>query len=48
MKIIEKAIWAELKYKVLLTAVMINDGYSEEEVLKHILEITEYMETTQP
>lgn len=47
MDLTEKLIWAELRYKVLESAVMVNDQYSNEEVLTKLLEILDLIDNTQ-
>ncbi|MED1711757.1 hypothetical protein P4V34_28825 [Bacillus thuringiensis] len=50
MNLTEKFIWAELKYKLYLIAVNIqNDDYSDnQEILNDILEIAKILESTNP
>ncbi|WP_161805208.1 hypothetical protein [Sporosarcina globispora] len=48
MNLTDKVAWAEIKLKILQSAMMINDGYSDEEVIVHLLEAVEILENTQP
>ncbi|WP_370225249.1 hypothetical protein [Cytobacillus sp.] len=48
MNLTDKVVWAEIKLKILQSAMMINDGYSDEEVIAHLLEAVEILENTQP
>lgn len=48
LNLIEKTIWAELKFKVLKSALMINDGYTNDEVISHLMEVVELLENTNP
>jgi len=48
MKLSEKALWAKLKFLVLESAMMINDGYTDEEVIVRLLEIVELLDNTFP
>jgi hypothetical protein len=48
MKFTVKVIWAELKLKVLESAMMLDDGYTNEDVIDKLLEIVEQLDNTQP
>ncbi len=48
MNLTNRVIWAEIKLKILQSAMMINDGYSDEEVIAHLMEAVEILENTQP
>ncbi|WP_160169238.1 hypothetical protein [Cytobacillus firmus] len=48
MNLTDKVVWAEIKLKILQSAMMINDGYSNEEVVTHLLEAVEILDNTQP
>ncbi|MDF1509701.1 hypothetical protein PZE06_16295 [Robertmurraya sp. DFI.2.37] len=48
MNITEKVFWAELKLKVLYAAMMINDGYTNEDVINQLMEILDLLENTKP
>lgn len=48
MNLTEKLIWAELRYKLLESAVMINDGYPKDEVIKHLMDLITFLENTEP
>lgn len=48
MDITKKVIWAELKLKTLEAAMMINDGYTNDEVISKLLEVVELLDNTQP
>jgi len=48
MNLIQKTIWAEIKHKVLQSAVMLNDGYTNEDVTEKLMEIVELLENTEP
>ncbi|USK43565.1 hypothetical protein [Cytobacillus oceanisediminis] len=48
MNLTDKVVWAEIKLKILQSAMMINDGYSDEEVIAHLMEAVEILENTQP
>lgn len=47
MNLTEKLIWAELRYKVLESAVMVNDQYSSEEVLAKLIEVVDLLDNLQ-
>lgn len=48
MNLTNRVIWSEIKLKILQSAMMINDGYSDEEVIAHLMEAVEILENTQP
>jgi len=48
MNLTEKAIWAEIKLKVLESAVMLNEGYTNEDVTEKLMEIVNLLENTEP
>lgn len=48
MNITEKVIWAEIKLKVLYAAMMINDGYTNDDVINQLMEIVDLLENIQP
>ncbi|MCQ6275786.1 hypothetical protein JMM81_12555 [Bacillus sp. V3B] len=48
MCITDKVIWTELKLKVLESAMMLQDGYSQDEVIAKLLEVIELLDNTQP
>lgn len=48
MNLTDKVVWAEIKLKILQSAMMINDGYSDEEVIAHLMEAVVILENTQP
>ncbi|MBS4172081.1 hypothetical protein [Bacillus sp. FJAT-49736] len=48
MDFAEKALWAELKYKVYLAALMVNDGYTNEDVIDQLMEIVQILENSTP
>lgn len=47
MCLTQKTLWAELKYKVLESVLMLNDGYSQDDVIAKLLEIVEILENTE-
>lgn len=47
MNLTDKMIWAELKYKVLESAVMLNDDYSKEDVIAKLMEVVEILDDTE-
>ncbi|MEK4030744.1 hypothetical protein MKZ02_19700 [Pseudobacillus sp. FSL P4-0506] len=47
MDLSQKCTWAEIKFKVLQTAVMLQDDCSKEEVLKELLAIVDILENTE-
>jgi hypothetical protein len=48
MDLTNKVIWAELKLKILESAMMLNDGYTSEDVIAKLLEVVELLDNTQP
>ena len=48
MNLNQKAIWVQLKYLVLESALMINDGYSNEEVISNLFKVVELLNQTEP
>jgi hypothetical protein len=48
MNINEKVIWAELKFKVLEAAMMLNNDYTNEDVTERLMEVIELLDNTQP
>lgn len=48
MNITEKVIWAELKFRVLEAAMMLNDDYTNEDVIAKLMEVVELLDNTQP
>lgn len=48
MNLTGKVIWAELKLKTLEAAMMINDGYTNDEVVSKLMEVVELLDNTQP
>jgi hypothetical protein len=46
MDIIHKVIWTELKLKVLESAMMISDDYSNDDVIAKLMEIVDLLENT--
>ncbi|QVY60970.1 hypothetical protein [Cytobacillus gottheilii] len=48
MDITQKVIWAEIKLKVLESAMMLNDDYSNADVTEKLMEIVELLDNTEP
>lgn len=48
MNLLEKATWAELKFRVLEAAVMLNNDYTTEEVTAKLLEVVDVLDNNQP
>ncbi|WP_313804739.1 hypothetical protein [Cytobacillus sp.] len=48
MNLTNKVIWAELKLKVLESAMMLNDEYANEDVIAKLMEVVEILDNTQP
>ncbi|MGN7403506.1 hypothetical protein ACTHO0_27040 [Cytobacillus praedii] len=48
MNLTNKVIWAEIKLKVLESAMMLNDEYSTEDVIAKLMEVVEILDNTQP
>ncbi|MBM4762745.1 hypothetical protein [Bacillus sp. B15-48] len=48
MNLNQKLIWAEVKHKVLESAVMISDGYAADDVIAKLMEVVELLENTEP
>ncbi|WP_342488567.1 hypothetical protein MKX67_18520 [Cytobacillus sp. FSL W7-1323] len=48
MNFTEKAIWAEIKYNILLAALHIENGESNDLVLSKLLEVVSLLENTEP
>ncbi|MBT2680019.1 hypothetical protein J7E38_13475 [Bacillus sp. ISL-35] len=48
MNLDHEVLWAELKLKILQSAMMINDGYSNEEVIQQLLEAVDILDNTEP
>jgi hypothetical protein len=46
MDLANKVVWAEIKLKVLESAMMLNDGYTNEDVITKLLEVVELLENT--
>jgi hypothetical protein len=48
MNLSERTVHAELKYMVLESAMMIQDGYTDQDVINRLLEVVELLDNTQP
>lgn len=48
MNLNQKLIWAEIRLKVLESAVMLNEGYTNEDVTEKLMEIVDLLENTEP
>ncbi|MGM0903099.1 MAG: hypothetical protein ACQEXB_18620 [Bacillota bacterium] len=48
MNLNQKLIWAEIKQKVLESAVMISDGYTDDDVIAKLIEVIDLLENTEP
>lgn len=48
MSILDKTIWAEIKFNILLAALHIENGESNDLVLSKLLEVVELLENTEP
>lgn len=48
MNLNEKALWAELKYYILETAVMVNENYTSEEIIANLLKAADLLDNTTP
>ncbi|MBB6446511.1 hypothetical protein [Bacillus benzoevorans] len=48
MNLTNQALWAELKFKVLESALMLQDGYSDNEVIGKLMEVVEILNNTEP
>ena len=48
MNLNQKAIWAQLKYLVLESAMMIQDGYTGDDVIANLMKVAEILENTEP
>jgi hypothetical protein len=43
----QKVLWAQLKFLVLESAMMINDSYSNDEVISNLLKVVDILEETE-
>jgi hypothetical protein len=48
MNLSERTVHTELKYMVLESAMMIQDGYTDQDVINRLLEVVELLDNTQP
>jgi hypothetical protein len=48
MNLSERTVHAQLKYMALESAMMIQDGYTDQDVINRLLEIVELLDNTQP
>ncbi|WP_180968218.1 hypothetical protein [Cytobacillus massiliigabonensis] len=48
MNLTNKVIWAEIKLKVLESAMMLNDDYSNDDVIAKLMEVVEILDNTEP
>ncbi|MFE8697936.1 hypothetical protein ACFYKT_16465 [Cytobacillus sp. FJAT-53684] len=48
MNFTQKVIWAEIKLKVLESAMMLNDEYATDDVIAKLMEVVEILENTEP
>lgn len=48
MNLVKQVIWAELKLKTLEAAMMINENYTNDEVISKLMEVVELLDNTQP
>jgi hypothetical protein len=48
MNITERAIHAELKFLILHSAMMIQDGYTDQDVISRLMEAVDLLDNTEP
>lgn len=48
MSILNKTLWAEIKYKILLATLHIENGESNDLVISNLLDVVEILENTEP
>jgi hypothetical protein len=48
MNLSERTVHAQLKYMVLESAMMIQDGYTDQDVINRLMEIAELLDNTEP
>jgi hypothetical protein len=48
MNIVERTVHAQLKYMILESAMMIQDGYTDQDVISRLMEAVDLLDNTEP